>query len=474
MVAVAEDVRAPETPSDSRGLLAWALFEFARNPYVSLIFMFVFAPYFAATVVGDPVRGQEIWSFSYTIAGVLIGVLAPVLGAIVDRMGSRKPWAFATVAVMVVACWALWYAMPGTRGGLSLTAICALIIILMVAFECGSVAHNAMLPSLATGADVGRVSGLGISAGAVGSLCVQLLVLFGIVLPATAGVDWSFLPDKPWFGLDPETFEHARIVGPIAAVWMLVFVLPMMWWTPDRPPTGISALRAIRDGWTQLVTTIRRARKVSNVGTFLVARMLYNDGTSAAQAYCGIYAAGVFGWSLATILVFAMILTVACVFGGMIGGRMNASFGARGSILVSLIATCIAVLLAVSVTPNEIFFIPYDAAAAGPLWDWPYFRTLPELIYLVTYIILALTISAIIVNGRAMMARIAPRSMMSQFFGLFALSGTATAFLGHGMVALFTSVFASQRIGFASLLILLVAGAVLMLRVREERAPEIL
>jgi UMF1 family MFS transporter len=103
----------------------------------------------------------------------------------------------------------------------------------------------------------------------------------------------------------------------------------------------------------------------------------------------------------------------------------------------------------------------------------PYFRTLPELVYVLMYIVLALTITAVIANSRTMMARIAPRSMMSQFFGLYALSGTATAFLGHGIVALFTGLFHSQRIGVASLLLLLMVGGLLMLRVREQRAPDL-
>jgi UMF1 family MFS transporter len=69
-----------------------------------------------------------------------------------------------------------------------------------------------------------------------------------------------------------------------------------------------------------------------------------------------------------------------------------------------------------------------------------------------------------------MMARIAPLSMMSQFFGLYGLSGTATSFIGHGLVAAFTRLFHSQRAGVASILFLLAAGLALLHWVREERA----
>jgi UMF1 family MFS transporter len=473
MDAITTNLRT-EVPANAAGQLSWALVEFARNPYVSLIFMFVFAPYFAATVVGDPVRGQELWSFSYTVSGACIAVVAPIVGAIADRMGRRKPWVIASVAVMAPGCCLLWYAMPGAASGLPVAAIATIVVVLMIGFESGGVAHNAMLPSIASESEIGKVSGLGLGLGAIGSLGALGIVLFGIVMPASPDFHFSFLPARPLFGLDPAHFEHARIVGPIAGIWMAVFVVPMLLWTPDLPPTGVSLGRAVREGFGQLALTIKRARRVSNVSLFLVARMLYNDGMTAIQAYCGIYAAGVFGWNLATIMLFALILIVFCVVGGFLGGWLDGRLGSRSAIIVSLTGTCLAVLVAASVTPTEIFFIPYDAVKAGPLWSFPYFRTLPELIYVAMYVVLAVTITAAIVSGRTLMARIAPLSMMSQFFGLYALSGTATAFLGHGMVALFTGIFHSQRVGLASLLLLLLAGWLLIRRVEEQRAPELL
>ncbi|HKP64256.1 MAG TPA: MFS transporter [Polyangiales bacterium] len=464
---------AVSTSAKVNGQLAWALVEFARNPYVSLIFMFVFAPYFAATVVGDPVRGQEIWSLSNTVSGAGVAVIAPILGAIVDRMGRRKPWIVASVLLMAPACCLLWYAMPGATSGLPIWAIAVIVVMLMIGFESGGVAHNAMLPSIASESEIGRVSGLGLGLGATGSVTVLVIVLFGIVMPASPDFHFGFLPERPLFGLDPARFEHARVVGPIAGIWMAVFVLPLLLWTPDLPPTGVSLRRAVREGFGQLVLTIKRARQISNVSLFLVARMLYNDGMLAVQAYCGIYAAGVFGWNLATIVVFALILAVFCVVGGFVGGWLDGRLGSRGAIIASLIGTCVALLAAISVTPTEVLFVPYDAAQAGPLWSFPYFRTLPELIYVGMYSVLAVTITATIVSGRSMMARIAPLSMMTQFFGLYALSGTATAFLGHGMVALFTRLFHSQRIGLASVLLLLILGWLLVTRVAERRAPDL-
>jgi UMF1 family MFS transporter len=462
-----------ETPADRRGQLSWALFEFARSPYISLVYVFVFPPYFASVVIGDPVRGQEVWSLANTIVGICVALLAPVLGAISDRTGPRKPWLAAIAIIMAVSCAALWFAMPGAQGGLPVTAILILIVILATCFQFTEVFHNAMLASIASVDRVGGLSGLGISTGNLGTLSAMVVMLFGVALPASGVTIGGLLPAEPLFGLDPVTHETSRIAGPVAGVWFMIFIVPLLLWTPDRPATGISAGNAIREGVQQLWLTIKRARRVSNVVLFLLARMLYTDAKVAVLAYAGIYAAGVFGWELVELLLFALVLAPFSISGGFIGGWLDNTFGSKRAIQMSVGLTCLGIVGAVSTTPNEIFFLPYDGSASQPLWSFAYFRTVPELVYILMLMVLAISITAAFCTSRSMMARIAPVSMMSQFFGLYALSGTATAFLGHALVAAFTRAFDSQRAGFASLVILLAGGLALMFRVRQERAPEI-
>jgi MFS transporter, UMF1 family len=463
-----------ERVADARGQFSWALVEFARSPYLSLVLIFVFPPYFANVVVGDAVRGQEIWGLSNTIVSMLVGALAPVLGAMSDRQGRRKTWLASTFAVMVCCCFALWYAMPGAQGGLSVTTILVLTATLMGGFLVSEVFHNSMLPSIAQPERVGSLSGLGLSLNNTGSLLALLFMLMGIALPASGLVDWNFLPDKPLFGLDPAQQEHNRIAGPIAGAWLLIFVIPFFLWTPDRPSTGISVSRAVREGLGQLRRTIQQARQVSNVGLFLLARMFYNDAKVAIIAYSGIYAAGTFKWELIEMLLFAIVLTPFSILGGALGGWLDTRYGSKRAIRITIGVTALATLAAVSCASNRIFFMHYDAAAAGNIWSLPYFQTLPELAYLMMVMVLACFITAAFATSRSMMARIAPVNMMSQFFGLYSLSGSATAFLGHGMVTLFTAVFDSQSIGIGSAVLLLCIGFVLMHWVREERAPDVI
>lgn len=461
-----------EAAADLRGQVSWALVEFARNPYLSLILIFVFPPYFASVVMGDPVRGQEVWGLTNTTVSMLVGLLAPLLGAISDRQGRRKTWLAGIFAIMIGGCAALWYAMPGAQTGLPVAAILVIAGGLLGCFLISEVFHNSMLPSIAPAGRIGTLSGLGLSLNNAGSLLVLLLMLTGVALPASGIVDWPFLPDRPLLGLDPDEQEHNRIAGPLAGLWLLVFIVPFMLWTPDRPSTGVAMRRAVREGIAQLRETVRQARRISNVGLYLLARMFYNDGKVAIIAYSGIYAAGAFQWGLVEMLVFAILLTPFSILGGTLGGWLDTRFGSRTAIRITIGVTALAILGAVSCASDRVFFLAHDPAAGAP-WNLPYFNTLPEVVYLGLYMVLACFITAAFATSRSMMARIAPVSMMSQFFGLYALSGSATAFLGHGMVTLFTALSESQSIGLGSTVILLGAGLVLMQRVREERAPDI-
>lgn len=464
-----------EPVADTRGKVSWALFEFARSPYISLVYVYVFPPYFANVVVGDPVLGQRYWSSANTVVGICVALMAPLLGAVADHTGARKPWLAGIVAIMASSCIALWWAMPLAQGGLPLTVILALIVILATFFQFSDMFHSSMLPSISSAKHIGGLSGLGISLGNSGTFLAMVVMLLFVALPGEGINIAGMLPNNPLFGLDPANHEHNRIAGPVAGVWLLLLVFPIFLWTPDRASTGISPRHALRKGLSQLWMTLKHARQIANVGLYLLARMLYTDGKVAAIAYTGIYATGVFGWGLSTTLLFGLIVAPCAILGGLLGGWVDNRVGSKRAIQISVGTICLSMIGIVSITPQEIFFvIPYDTAVSGALWDFPYFQTLPEVIYILMSMISSATVTAAFANSRTMLARISPVSMMGQFYGLYGFSGTATSFLGHGLVGTFTFAFASQRAGFASLLILMIAGLLLMHWVREDRAEEIL
>ena len=216
--------------ADRRGIRAWMLFDWANQPFQTLVVTFVFAPYFAAEVVGDPVRGQALWGTATAIGGAVIAVLAPVLGAVADRTGARKRWVLAFSAPYLVGCIALWIAAPGLP---DVTPVLAAYLLAYLGSEFGTVFTNAMLPGLAPRRELGRISGSGWALGYLGGL-VSLVVVLLLLVPAPGGT-LTLAGIPPVFGLDVAAGEPARASGPLSALWYLVFAVPLFLFTPDEP-----------------------------------------------------------------------------------------------------------------------------------------------------------------------------------------------------------------------------------------------
>lgn len=452
------------------GQWAWAWFEGARNPHVLLITIYIFAPYFARHLMSDPVAGQALWADLNTLAGVIIAIVAPGLGAIADAGGRRKPWLFVFSVILGLTASALWFALPNEQG-LSFFMICVLLVATFASFDFTAVFHNAMLPTLVSERRVGGLSGLGLALGNFSGVILLVFMLICFSLPGV--VDWPFVPATPWFGINQAAHEPERLVGPLFAVWFLVLGLPLFLFTPDQPRVALGPRRAVERGLRSLANTIAGLRNYRNVALYLAARMIYNDGNNAILIFGGIYAATTFSWGPLDMLVYGVILSVFATFGGVFGGWLDTTFGSQKGILISVAGTMIGLVLSLSMRPDTIlFFIPYDTSLP-PVHGLPFFKSWPEIIYVIIVIIIAIFITASYANSRTMLARIAPASKMTEFFGLYALSGTATAFLAPFVVARATEWSQSQSIGLASVLVLLAIGFVMMLFVKNERAAAV-
>jgi MFS transporter, UMF1 family len=449
------------------GQWAWAWFEGARNPHVLLITIYIFAPYFAQHLMSDPVAGQTLWADLNTLAGVIIAVVAPFMGAIADAGGRRKPWLFVFSVTLALTAGALWYALPGEQG-LSFVVICMLLVATFVSFDFTAVFHNAMLPTLVPERKVGALSGLALALGNFSGVILLVFMLIFFVLPGV--VDWPFVPASPWFGVDQAAHEPERMVGPLFVVWFALLGLPLFFFTPDQPRVALGPVAAVRRGVGSLMRTVRGMKHYRNVALYLTGRMIYNDGNNAILIFGGIYASTTFSWGPLDMLVYGVILSIFATFGGVFGGWLDTTFGSQRGILISIAGTALGLVLSLSMAPDTIlFFIPYDTALP-PVHGLPFFNTWPEMIYVVIVILIAIFITAAYANSRTMLARIAPPSKMTEFFGLYALSGTATAFLAPFVVARATEWSHSQAIGLASILGLLAIGFVMMLFVKNERA----
>jgi UMF1 family MFS transporter len=440
-----------DPPINRRGVFSWMLFDWANQPFQALIVTFIFAPYFVAEVVGDPVRGQALWGTAAAIGGLIVAIFAPLLGAMADLTGARKRWILACSVPFVLGCLGFWLAKPGMAHPEIILLVYA---VAFIGSEFGQVFINAMLPGLGPRNEIGRISGSGWALGYLGGLVSLILVLL-FLAPAPGGTT-TLLGIAPLFGLDPSLGEPARATGPLAALWYVVFALPLFLFTPDeraRPARGV-----LRRGLADLAATFRLARPHRSFFAFLIASMVYRDALGALFTFGGIYAAGVLGWGLFQLGVFGIVAAGVGAIGAWVGGRADRAFGPRPVIvgaIWSLIAVCIVTLMT---TRTSVLGLPVPPASR-----------LPDIVFMVAGGLLGAAAGALQAASRTLLihqaeGRVAP----AQAFGLYALSGRATAFIGPALIAVVTTATGSQRLGVSPVILLFLLGLGLLYWVKTD------
>ena len=454
----------------TRGGVSWSLFEGARNPYIILVTIYIFAPYVASVMVGDPVRGQAVLSRWSQYQGWVVMLTAPLLGASIDQMGRRKVWLGMIVAIMVPLMALLWFAKPDLSG-LSITLTMLTMSLIGIGFSYSEVLHNSLLIRAAGLGGAHKASGLALALGNGFSVVALAFTAWAFALPGK--VTWSWVPKAPLFGLSTATHEHERVVALMAAGIFAVGALPIFLFTPDAEPTGIPVATALRNGAATLWRMLRTVGEYKDAAIYLVSRMFYVDGMNAILVYAGIFAVGVMKWHALELLAYGVILSVLAVLGGFVGRWMDAGLGPKASVRVSIFMSLLGIISFIGMAPDRIlYFWVFDPAAHAPVWDGPVFRTWPEVIFLLIGFNNAIFITAQYASSRTMLTRITPPEQTGAFFGVYALSGVATGWLGPMLVNLGTNLTHTQQGGFATIILLLAVGFVGLLFVRGGGRPQ--
>lgn len=457
----AADGREGARPRARAALVAWVLFDWAAQPYFTLITTFVFAPYFVAHVLATPVEGQAIWGLAVGLGGAGVAVLSPLLGAVADAGGPRKPWiAAASVALIAGAC-ALWWAAPGAPSSApsSVWPIVLALVVASLGAEIATVFTNAMLPDVAAPERIGRVSGLGWAVGYVGGLAALALMLGAVLTDPASGLTLAGLAPLVGGGVP---FAGDRLSGPFAALWYAIFVIPLFLLVPDRPRRARLGA-AIVDGLAGLRATLARLFRRGPMARYLVAHMLYVDGLAALFSFGAAYAASTFAWNAVEVGLFGIILIVAATVGASIGGRLDDRFGPRRLILAGLVLLAVSTLLLLSVGRDHVLF----ALGVVPAADGGLFSSWPERVYVAGGSLIGMAAGPVQSASRTLLVRLAPRGELTEYFGLYALSGKATAFLGPFLIGAVTAASGSQRLGISVILLFFAIGFLVLRGVRE-------
>lgn len=466
MVAVPPQAARADAPL-SLGGLCWSLFEGVRNPYVVLITIYIFMPYVAQTVVGDPVKGQEIISRWSQYSGWAVMATAPFLGASIDKLGPRKLWLGLIVALMVPMMASLWFT-KADHGGLSVTTTLLLTTLIGILFTWSEVLHNSLLVRAAGLGAAHKASGLALALGNLFAVFALGFTAWAFALPGLKETaSWAWVPRTPLFGLSRAQHEPERVVALLAAGMFAIGALPLFLFTPDAPRTGIPVLNALRSGARDLAAMVRTVGHYRSAAIFLAARMFYVDGMTAILIYAGVYATGVMKWRALEMLFFGIILSVLAVLGGFVGRWLDNALGPKRAVQIEIGMSLVGIIAFLGMSPHTIlYFWSFDPAAHPLLWHGPFFTTWPEWIFLLIGFSNAVFITAHYASSRTLLTRLTPPEQTGAFFGVYALSGTATSWLGPLLVNQGTHYFKTQQGGFATIILLLLIGFIGLLFVR--------
>ena len=447
--------------TQKKRIWGWMAFDWATQPFYTLGLTFIFGPYFAAVAADHylstgldaaaaDAQAQSIWGLGQSLSGLLIALTAPVLGAFADTSGRKIPWIVLFSIVYVIASSMLWGLAPD---GSNLMWMMFIFYVGFFAAESGLNFVNAILPSLGTDKEIGRISGSGAAFGYWGGV-VSLFIMLLLLAENKAGV--TLLGNPPLFGLDPELREGTRSVGPFIAIWYVIFMIPFFLWVRDAPQRKAETptMRAVLANLNLTLVSVFKRKSLFN---FLVGSMIYRDALNALYAFGGVYAALVLDWQTIQIGVFGIIAAIAAAIATWIGGLCDAKYGPKPVIRISVLVLIVVCTFIVGMSRDHLFIFPLSEGS-----------NLPDIIFYICGAAIGGAGGALYSSSRSLMVRHAHPDRPTEAFGLFALTGKATAFLAPMLITLFTYMSGNTQLGFLPVIILFLIGLVMLRWVNKD------
>lgn len=425
-------------------VFAWSMYDFANQPFTTLIITFIYGTFFTKVIAENEIIGTALWSRAMTITGLTVAILSPIMGAIADKGGYRKFFLMFWTYVCIIGSFALYFPLPG-----EVFKALFWVIIANIGFEMGGVFCNAYLPDIAPKSKIGRVSGYGWSFGYVGGLIALGLAMVLFINP-----------ENPAFGVTKDGGEHIRATNLMVALWFLVFSIPVFLGLKNETKKTKFTKSLWQESFGQIFHTFQNIKEYKQLVKFLIARLFYNDGLVTIFAFGGIYAAGTFDFTFQEIMIFGIVLNVTAGLGAFGLGFLDDVIGGKKTIQLSNLGLIIACVIAVTVPNKDLFSLNLpilgETLITGRSFFW------------LSGVLIGIFSGPNQSASRSLMARFIPAKMENEFFGFFAFSGKATAFIGPLLLGIFTEIFNSQRYGIAVVFLMFLIGFILLQSVDED------
>jgi len=402
----------------------FALYDFANSAFTTIIITFIFATYFATQIAPNPVLGQSYWGWTIGITGFLVAIIGPVVGSFADKKNRIVFFIRCFSLLCILFTTLLWFSKP-SQSYLLYTLV--VVGIANLFYELSLIFYNSLLKDISTDKNLGKSSGFGFALGYIGGI----IILF---ISIKLFIDTDNLP----FGLIKEESQNIRAIALLVSIWFLIFSIPFLFFVIKESKKRIK--KSVSSDFADLKKLLWD-KKISVLGKFLIARMLYADGLNAIIVMGGIFAVGVFNLDIKDLLILSVLMNITAFIGAFVGGMANDRYGSKIVIvfsLIGLILSSVAFLFTFS-TSTFFFLAAINGLFIGPIQS----------------------------ASRVVITSMLNKNNQGKGFGLFATSGKLTSFVGPMLVSTVTFLTASQRIGFSAAIILLLSGLIILLNIRK-------
>ena len=404
-------------------ILNFALYDFANSAFTTIIITFIFSTYFAKQIAPNPVLGQSYWGWAIGTTGILVAIIGPILGSYADKKNFTEFFIKLFTIICISLTTLLWFSKPSEK-----YLLFTLIIVALANFfyELSLIFYNSILKRISKTSDLGKSSGFSFALGYIGGILILIICI-------KIFIDNDVLP----FGLSKENSENIRATSIVVAVWYLIFSIPFLFSLKKK----INNKTELSSNNIKKIKDLIWNNGLNNLGKFLIARMLYADGLNAIIVMGGIFAVGVFNLEIKDLLILSILMNVTAFIGAIVGGYANDKFSSKSVIIFSLLGLIISSSIILFVK-SQLFFLIFAAINGffiGPIQS----------------------------ASRVFITKSIDENNQASGFGLFALSGKLTSFIGPLLVSTITYISSSQRIGFSSAIILLLIGLLILLKVKK-------
>ena len=400
----------------------FALYDFANSAFTTIVITFIFATYFAKQIAPNPVMGQSYWGWTIGITGFLVAIIGPIVGSFADKKNKVVFFVRCFSLLCIIFTTFLWFSKP-SQSFLLYTLI--IVGIANLFYELSLIFYNSLLKDISINKNLGKSSGFGFALGYIGGIIILLISI-------KLFIDTDNLP----FGLTKEESKNIRAITLLVSVWFLIFSVPFLFFTIKKERRR----KNYNTNFNDLIKLIWN-KKITILGKFLIARMLYADGLNAIIVMGGIFAVGVFNLEIKDLLKLSILMNITAFIGAFFGGIINDKYGSKIVIIFSLIGLILsstAILFTFSAS-TFLFLAAINGLFIGPIQS----------------------------ASRVVITSMLKKNNQGKGFGLFATSGKLTSFMGPLLVSTVTFLTDSQRIGFSAAILLLLSGLIVLLNIKK-------